>query len=476
VYCKPHFDQLFKVKGTYNIESNSGALKSYHDSSTADSANVVSKTNSEDMNDEDEVSLPDLKSIKSRFEGAAIEDSMVVIDREGAAGGAKGQANNSNGAVSSLKSQWATMANSSGQNTPQNGTANRSEEIQLCRSASQLRAQFDKQNLVSDSSAMDNNEVSKEELGQRERPETIAGGLASVKGMFEGGNRNSDQGYKNQAGNMDESLQAAMANRAISAKSMFESSNRGGGGGDDSPPKPTQMQEDESLMAARQGKSKAAVKSLFESNNSPRPEDTNGHSQNDELAAIRASRGTNLKAMFEGGGGNESKVQISKSYEDESLAAARANRGVANKSRFEGNQSENVVSKSESQHSDVQAGKARDLLSKFESGQISGDSNNNDKEKPGKISTGAIKVNAQSGDGGKSDVAASPVNSTEEDVNEITKDLITLLEYPENKKTIGSDNNENRSASNANTQSPPPVIISTVEDEPSSPIEPTAAG
>ena len=113
---------------------------------------------------------------------------------------------------------------------------NRNNDIELCRSASQLRAEFDKKNTTENSeekppmedprlASLDPDRV-KEDLNQKERPETIAGGLASVKNLFESGVSNnrplSEQ--KNGPTVADESLQAALANRAISAKTLFQTS------------------------------------------------------------------------------------------------------------------------------------------------------------------------------------------------------------------------------------------------------------
>ena len=102
-----------------------------------------------------------------------------------------------------------------------------SDEILLCRSASQLRAQFDKNqnNVVNSNSASMDSEVAKEDLGQKEKPETISGGLASVKSMFEGGGMKSSPDKEQESSrsqfSVDESLQAAMARGSISSKTLF---------------------------------------------------------------------------------------------------------------------------------------------------------------------------------------------------------------------------------------------------------------
>ena len=119
---------------------------------------------------------------------------------------------------------------------PENGVQkSRNNDIELCRSASQLRAQFDKKNAEAENeggrpamedprlASLDPDRV-KEDLNQKERPETIAGGLASVKNMFESGgnkNRSPTEEHRNGSTFADESLQAALANRAISGKSLF---------------------------------------------------------------------------------------------------------------------------------------------------------------------------------------------------------------------------------------------------------------
>ena len=58
--------------------------------------------------EDDEVSLPDLKSLKSRFESVANGESqeMVVIDRDNSSASSPTAAAN----VSSLKNQWANNA------------------------------------------------------------------------------------------------------------------------------------------------------------------------------------------------------------------------------------------------------------------------------------------------------------------------------------------------------------------------------
>ncbi|XP_063712846.1 serine-rich adhesin for platelets-like isoform X3 [Symsagittifera roscoffensis] len=391
VYCKPHFQQLFKVKGSYNIESSSGALRDFHQSSAENAANLSSQNGGENgeggrMNngnhedEDDEVSLPDLKSLKSRFESVANGESqeMVVIDRDNSSASSPTAAAN----VSSLKNQWANNAVGRSESVRM-----KDDEVQLCRSASQLRAQFDKPNQhMTTATAQDNTPDGTESSEDPKAQEVmcVSGGLASVKSMFEGGNRNAQQPSGRQVA-QDESLQAAMARSSISSKTIFQSGGAEPSNDDsDTTANKSQVYEDESLLAARQGRKGLSAKSVFE--NTPQDSSasttTNVNTQNEELAAIRASRGTNLRAMFEGGaaaGGSSEQVHIDNSQsggtgtgEDESLAAARARRGVSNKAMFESSSESTttVVRTTNNDTAGLQAGKAKDLLSKFESGQV----------------------------------------------------------------------------------------------------------
>ena len=99
------------------------------------------------------------------------------------------------------------------------------DEVQLCRSASQLRAQFDKPNQhMTTATAQDNTPDGTESSEDPKAQEVmcVSGGLASVKSMFEGGNRNAQQPSGRQVA-QDESLQAAMARSSISSKTIFQS-------------------------------------------------------------------------------------------------------------------------------------------------------------------------------------------------------------------------------------------------------------
>jgi len=352
--------------------------------------------------EEEEVSLPDLKSLKNRFESQGTGGQEEGSERDQSAAVTPTPSAN----VSSLKNRWANMeSNSSSTNATPSTT--KTDEIQLCRSASQLRAQFDKnQNNIS-SSNMDG-EIAKEEIGQREKPTTISGGLASVKSMFESGKKSSPEPKENSSRNAnDESLQAAMARSSISSKNLFSQGSTPSTAlndvDDDTSAKPTQAHEDESLLAARQARG-AAAKSLFE--NGPRSdspqeksEGSGGNSAMDELAAIRASRGTNMKALFESGGGGANKEEdgaeiVQQKEEDESLAAARASRGLSNKAMFDGSTQSETTTVVRNDRTDVQAGKAKDLLSRFESGQVNEESKatSNGRESANEVvSSGATK-------------------------------------------------------------------------------------